>query len=59
MVLPGIFTFNLQLSIKDPDPVGTVNPPAFTLFHGFPQFFRIPPLLQTLPLAQLELHCVK
>src|SRR5216684_7457460 len=29
-----------------------------TLFHRFPQFFRIPPLPQTLSLRQLEPHCV-
>jgi hypothetical protein len=28
------------------------------LFHGFPQFLRIPPLPQTLSLGQLEPHCV-
>jgi hypothetical protein len=27
-------------------------------FHRFPQFFRIPPLPQTLSLGQLEPHCV-
>ncbi len=30
----------------------------FWLFHRFPQFFRIPPLPQTLPPGQLEPHCV-
>jgi hypothetical protein len=29
-----------------------------TLFHTFPQFFRIPPLPQALSLRQLEPHCV-
>src|SRR5216684_5099671 len=29
-----------------------------SLFHRFPQFFRIPPLPQTLSLGQLEPHCV-
>ena len=29
------------------------------LFHGFPQFFRIPPLPQALSLGQLELHRVR
>src|SRR5260370_39474341 len=29
-----------------------------TLFHTFPQFFRIPPFPQTLSLGQLEPHCV-
>ena len=30
----------------------------FPNFHRFPQFFRIPPLPQTLSLPQLEPHCV-
>src|SRR5260370_22831556 len=31
---------------------------ALRLFHRFPQFFRIPPLPQTLSLLQLVPHCV-
>jgi hypothetical protein len=34
------------------------EPWCFLLFHRFPQFFRIPPLPQTLSLSQLEPHCV-
>jgi len=34
------------------------EPWCFLHFHRFPQFFRIPPLPQTLSLGQLEPHCV-
>ncbi len=43
-----LLTFNFQLS----DSRGS------SLFHKFPQFFRIPRLPQTLSLSQLEPHCV-
>jgi hypothetical protein len=32
--------------------------PGNSFFHTFPQFFRIPPLQETLSLRQLEPHCV-
>src|SRR6266568_8830065 len=51
-------TFTLNCRSKIPALSGPLT--AFDLwpFHTFPQFFRIPPLPQTLSLPQLARHCV-